>query len=161
MTLSVTIQLLHRCASVWAALMLKLGRFKGDMKNTKHSHTCRQLDADPYRQTLTHTHGMDVIVSAAVSSVQDKEGRGGEHYYTLHGTLIFLPNGTSHSCQQLASWSNKFCLMPGQARDGRRGMRWCVCVYCKRGRGRTGKREASKRPIRRKLDLKTDLIRCS
>lgn len=50
-----------------------------------------------------------------VSSAGDKEQRRREHYYTLDGTLISLAkNGRSYSCQQAASWPNKFFLMPCQ-----------------------------------------------
>lgn len=69
------------------------------------------------RNKHTHSFFFDAFRNGRpqVSSAGDKERRRREHYYTLDGTLISrAKNGRSYSCQQPASWPNKFCLMPCQ-----------------------------------------------
>lgn len=168
MTLSVTIQPFHCCAYVRVVAYVETYKIQGwyEIKTSlKQVHTLTHVDsqaqthqrAQAWTEINARTHtGLMLCVRDSISRVfiiWDKEKRGREHYYTLHGTLIFLPNGRSHSCQQPASWPNKFCLILCQAWDGRRKMGLCMCVYSMYGciwkRERGHRREDESRKVRK------------
>lgn len=103
------------------------------------------------RNKPTHSFFFDAFSNGRpqVSSAGDKERRWREHYYTLDGTLISrAKNGRSYSCQQPASWPNKFCLMPCQD-AAMLGCVGAVPIYVGRRskRGWEGRRRRSERQI--------------